>query len=155
MTQAQIKANWIAVDWGTSNMRAWAMSASGTVLAEASVFRLQPADLGSYVFYDREARHYRAQLEAAEAAAAVRRILKRARRLGLVGSLRPVEQTPEIVLQVPPVGLAGDAIDSRRSVLPREAVGLVQEVQIDVMGQIGERPLGMVLRHPRYPLQFR
>jgi 2-dehydro-3-deoxygalactonokinase len=36
MTQAQIKANWIAVDWGTSNMRAWAMSASGTVLAEAN-----------------------------------------------------------------------------------------------------------------------
>lgn len=30
-----IKADWIAVDWGTSNMRAWAMSASGTVLAEA------------------------------------------------------------------------------------------------------------------------
>jgi len=29
----------------------------GTVLAEASGFRLQPADLGSYVFYDREA-HY-------------------------------------------------------------------------------------------------
>ncbi|KQB97015.1 2-keto-3-deoxy-galactonokinase [Loktanella sp. 1ANDIMAR09] len=36
MTQAQIKADWIAVDWGTSNMRAWALSASGTVLAEAS-----------------------------------------------------------------------------------------------------------------------
>jgi len=36
MTQAQTKANWIAVDWGTSNMRAWTMSASGTVLAEAS-----------------------------------------------------------------------------------------------------------------------
>ena len=30
-----IKADWVAVDWGTSNMRAWAMSASGTVLAEA------------------------------------------------------------------------------------------------------------------------
>jgi 2-dehydro-3-deoxygalactonokinase len=29
-----IKADWIAVDWGTSNMRAWAMSTSGTVLAE-------------------------------------------------------------------------------------------------------------------------
>lgn len=27
--------DWIAVDWGTSNVRAWAMSASGTVLAEA------------------------------------------------------------------------------------------------------------------------
>lgn len=27
--------DWIAVDWGTSNMRAWAMSASGSVLAEA------------------------------------------------------------------------------------------------------------------------
>lgn len=26
------KPDWIAVDWGTSNMRAWAMSASGTVL---------------------------------------------------------------------------------------------------------------------------
>lgn len=26
--------DWIAVDWGTSNMRAWAMSASGSVLAE-------------------------------------------------------------------------------------------------------------------------
>ncbi|MFT7108159.1 MAG: 2-dehydro-3-deoxygalactonokinase [Yoonia sp.] len=34
MTATQIKAEWIAVDWGTSNMRAWAMSASGTVLAE-------------------------------------------------------------------------------------------------------------------------
>jgi len=34
MTQEKIKADWIAVDWGTSNMRAWAMSASGTVLAE-------------------------------------------------------------------------------------------------------------------------
>jgi 2-dehydro-3-deoxygalactonokinase len=31
-----VKADWIAVDWGTSNVRAWAMSASGTVLAEAS-----------------------------------------------------------------------------------------------------------------------
>ncbi len=28
------KPDWIAVDWGTSNMRAWAMSASNTVLAE-------------------------------------------------------------------------------------------------------------------------
>ena len=35
MTQTHIKADWIAVDWGTSNMRAWAMSASGTILAEA------------------------------------------------------------------------------------------------------------------------
>ena len=26
---------WIAVDWGTSNLRAWAMAANGTVLAEA------------------------------------------------------------------------------------------------------------------------
>ena len=31
-----VQADWIAVDWGTSNMRAWAMSASGTVLAETS-----------------------------------------------------------------------------------------------------------------------
>ena len=30
-----MKADWVAVDWGTSNMRAWAMSGSGTVLAEA------------------------------------------------------------------------------------------------------------------------
>ena len=36
MTQQTIKADWIAVDWGTSNMRAWAMSASGTVLAEGA-----------------------------------------------------------------------------------------------------------------------
>jgi len=35
MSEQMIKADWIAVDWGTSNMRAWAMSASGTVLAEA------------------------------------------------------------------------------------------------------------------------
>jgi len=34
MNATQIKADWIAVDWGTSNMRAWAMSASGMVLAE-------------------------------------------------------------------------------------------------------------------------
>lgn len=32
----KIKADWIAVDWGTSNMRAWAMSKSGTVLAEGA-----------------------------------------------------------------------------------------------------------------------
>ena len=36
MTDMTIKADWIAVDWGTSNMRAWAMSASGTVLAETT-----------------------------------------------------------------------------------------------------------------------
>lgn len=35
MSDEHIKADWIAVDWGTSNMRAWAMSTSGTVLAEA------------------------------------------------------------------------------------------------------------------------
>jgi 2-dehydro-3-deoxygalactonokinase len=41
-----IKADWIAVDWSTSNMRVWAMSASGTVLAEGasekSMGRLRP-----------------------------------------------------------------------------------------------------------------
>lgn len=31
-----MQADWIAVDWGTSNMRAWAMSASGTILADAT-----------------------------------------------------------------------------------------------------------------------
>jgi 2-dehydro-3-deoxygalactonokinase len=36
MTDTDIKADWIAVDWGTSNVRAWAMSASGTVVAEAT-----------------------------------------------------------------------------------------------------------------------
>ena len=34
MTQ-KIQPAWIAVDWGTSNLRVWAISASGTVLAEA------------------------------------------------------------------------------------------------------------------------
>jgi 2-dehydro-3-deoxygalactonokinase len=32
----QIKPAWIAVDWGTTNMRAWAMSASNSVLAQAT-----------------------------------------------------------------------------------------------------------------------
>ena len=32
---AAIKPDWIAVDWGTSNLRAWAMANDGTVLAEA------------------------------------------------------------------------------------------------------------------------
>lgn len=31
-----IRAHWIAVDWGTSNLRAWAMGADNSVLAEAS-----------------------------------------------------------------------------------------------------------------------
>ncbi|WP_417259646.1 2-dehydro-3-deoxygalactonokinase [Celeribacter sp.] len=30
-----VKADWIAVDWGTTSLRTWAMSSSGTVLAEA------------------------------------------------------------------------------------------------------------------------
>ena len=34
ITSHAIKANWIAVDWGTTNMRAWAMSSSDTILAE-------------------------------------------------------------------------------------------------------------------------
>ena len=38
--------DWIGVDWGTSNVRAWAMSSTGTVLAEAvsdqGMGRLQP-----------------------------------------------------------------------------------------------------------------
>ena len=33
---AAITPAWIAVDWGTSHLRAWAMSANGTVLAQAS-----------------------------------------------------------------------------------------------------------------------
>lgn len=43
-----LKPDWIAVDWGTSNMRAWAMSASGTVLDEVrsdrSMGSLKPAE---------------------------------------------------------------------------------------------------------------
>ena len=35
MTDA-VRPAWIAVDWGTSNLRAWAMAANGRVLAEAS-----------------------------------------------------------------------------------------------------------------------
>ncbi|MFN5995875.1 MAG: 2-dehydro-3-deoxygalactonokinase [Paracoccaceae bacterium] len=35
MTDA-VKPAWIAVDWGTSNLRAWAMGADGRVLADAS-----------------------------------------------------------------------------------------------------------------------
>ncbi len=42
------KADWIAVDWGTSNLRAWAMGADGSVLYEAisdrGMSRLQPAE---------------------------------------------------------------------------------------------------------------
>lgn len=33
---SQIKPAWIAVDWGTSNLRVWAMAADGKVLAEAA-----------------------------------------------------------------------------------------------------------------------
>jgi 2-dehydro-3-deoxygalactonokinase len=33
---SDVAADWIAVDWGTSNLRAWAMSGDGRVLAEAS-----------------------------------------------------------------------------------------------------------------------
>lgn len=33
---SEIAPAWIAVDWGTSNLRAWAMGADGRVLAEAS-----------------------------------------------------------------------------------------------------------------------
>lgn len=35
MTDGSITPAWIAVDWGTSNLRAWAMGADGGVLAEA------------------------------------------------------------------------------------------------------------------------
>lgn len=45
-----LKPDWIAVDWGTSNMRAWAMSASGSVLGEARSDRgmgsLRPDEFG-------------------------------------------------------------------------------------------------------------
>jgi 2-dehydro-3-deoxygalactonokinase len=35
MTEAKITPAWIAVDWGTSNVRTWAMAADGHMLAEA------------------------------------------------------------------------------------------------------------------------
>lgn len=35
MSAAPIIPDWIAVDWGTTNLRAWAMAADGSVLAEA------------------------------------------------------------------------------------------------------------------------
>lgn len=34
--RSQIRPDWIAVDWGTSNLRAWAMGQGGKVLASAS-----------------------------------------------------------------------------------------------------------------------
>jgi len=34
--RSQIAPDWIAVDWGTSNLRVWAMGSDGRVLAEAS-----------------------------------------------------------------------------------------------------------------------
>ncbi len=44
----EIKPDWIAVDWGTTNLRVWAMSASGTVLGQGSsdqgMGQLSPAD---------------------------------------------------------------------------------------------------------------
>ena len=46
--QANGRADWIAVDWGTSNLRAWAMRADGSVLAEAAsdqgMGRLKPQE---------------------------------------------------------------------------------------------------------------
>jgi len=30
-----VTPDWIAADWGTTNLRVWAMSHSGTVLSEA------------------------------------------------------------------------------------------------------------------------
>ena len=43
-----IEPDWIALDWGTSCLRAWAMSASGEVLAALScdqgMAQLKPAD---------------------------------------------------------------------------------------------------------------
>jgi Sulfotransferase family len=47
-----------------------------------------------------------AELPAAEAAARIRRILALTRRFGLVGSLRPVEQTPEAAFVLEAVALA-------------------------------------------------
>lgn len=38
-----VRPDWIAVDWGTSNLRAWAMAADGAVLAEAG----SPRGMGS------------------------------------------------------------------------------------------------------------
>ena len=35
MTQGTITADWIAVDWGTSTLRAWAVAEDGRILAEA------------------------------------------------------------------------------------------------------------------------
>lgn len=34
MSGSQTYCNWIAVDWGTSNLRAWAMSTDGAIIAE-------------------------------------------------------------------------------------------------------------------------
>ncbi|PSJ21727.1 2-keto-3-deoxy-galactonokinase [Halomonas sp. ND22Bw] len=49
MTQAiSTRLAWVAVDWGSSNLRAWALAADGAVLAEAEAARgmlgLAPAD---------------------------------------------------------------------------------------------------------------
>ena len=48
MAKAGITADWIAADWGTTNLRLWAMAADGRVLAEAASDRgmgsLSPGD---------------------------------------------------------------------------------------------------------------
>jgi hypothetical protein len=68
---------------------------SGTTFAGASIGSLPGfVDLGEVAAL-KGAIPGLARSEPDEAAAAIRRILARTRRLGLVGSLRPVEQTPE------------------------------------------------------------
>ena len=43
-----MKADWIAVDWGTSSLRVWAMSGSGEILekleSDDGMSGLEPAD---------------------------------------------------------------------------------------------------------------
>ena len=36
MESTKITADWLALDWGTTNLRAWAMSSDGTILAHAT-----------------------------------------------------------------------------------------------------------------------
>ena len=36
MNSAKITADWLALDWGTTNLRAWAMSGGGAILAHAT-----------------------------------------------------------------------------------------------------------------------
>ncbi|PTX54855.1 2-dehydro-3-deoxygalactonokinase [Litoreibacter ponti] len=133
--------DWIAVDWGTSNLRVWAMTAEGEMLAhngsDAGMSTLEPADFEVTLLA-----HIAPWLPAGRTTPVIA--------CGMVGSRQGWAEAPYRAVPCPPSGVLIDVPCKDARITMHILPGLKQEKSADVMRGEETQIAGFLAREPRY-----